>query len=406
VKTMELVTVPGSRFGGAVKRAGDAAIDLFGIGRRTCDYARPLRSAEPPVSAADRARLIGAAGADEVVITLMRQALTPGGEDAFAAGEAEVPALLEHLEREGALADPASYHEAPHVPDLEWTTRSVLGRTFEQVTFRSPYAPPPSVPGATRYAEQTGNSTAHAWVLRQTSRAPWVVCVHGAGMGDPLVDLMLFRARALHSRGFNVAIAVLPHHGPRGLARFNGSFPSVDVVSNLHGASQAIADVRAVLAYITARGEPAALHGLSLGSYVAAGVAALEPTLSAVVVGVPVVNLARIMRTHTPENRTREPRYVEVFEHAIALEGVTSPIRLGLPATKVRQIYAGRADRFVPTDQVLELVEHWDLDDAAWYTGGHLGFMTTPTSRHCLDDALVEAGLAHRQDDGDMVAVV
>ena len=405
VKTTDLVTVPGSRLGGVASRASSAASDLAGIGRRTCEYARPLGSVQPPLGASVRARMIAAAVADELVITLMRQAMLPGGESAFAAGEAEAPELVDLLEQEGVLDDPASYHQAPHVPDLEWTSRSVMGRRFEQVTFRSPYAPPASVPGAIRYAQQTDNAVARAWMLRQTQSAPWVVCVHGAGMGDPLADLVLFRARTLHAQGFNVAIAVLPHHGPRGLSRFDGSFPSVDVVSNLHGASQAIADVRAVLAYVEARGERAALHGISLGSYVAASVAALEPRVRAVVVGVPVVNLARIMRLHTPEQRAQEPRFVEMLDHALALEGVTSPIRLGRPATPVRRIYAGRADRLVPADQVQELVEHWELDDATWYTGGHLAFMTSKTARRCLEDALVDAELASRSDDGSITAL-
>jgi len=195
----------------------------------------------------------------------------------------------------------------------------------------------------------------------------------------------------------------LPHHGPRGVARFEGAFPSVDVVSNLHGASQAIADVRSVLAYIAERGEPAALYGLSLGGYVAGAVAALEPSLSAVVVGVPVVNLARLMRSHTPVRNSRDPHYREMFDRAADLEAVTSPIHLGRPATSVRRVYAGRADRLVPPDQVDELVAHWAIDDADWYSGGHLGFMATPAVRRCLDDALVDAGLARRHD-GQIVA--
>jgi pimeloyl-ACP methyl ester carboxylesterase len=387
---------------GAVRRAGGVAIDLVGAGRRTFDYARPLASDDPSLSAADQAKLIAAAGADELVLSLMRQLHMPGDDGAFAEGD--VPAMVEFLAAAGVFADPASYHEAPGVPDLEWTSRAVIGRAFEHATFHSPYAPHSSVPGATRYAEQTDNAVAHAWIVPQKASAPWVVCVHGAGMGDPVIDLVLFRAHALHRQGFNVAIAVLPHHGPRGVARFEGAFPGVDVVSNLHGASQAIADVRSVLAYVADRGEPAALYGLSLGGYVAASVAALEPSLAAVVVGVPVVNLARLMRSHTPPQNSRDPHYREMFDRAADLEAVTSPIQLGRPVTPVRRIYAGRADRLVPFDQVDELVAHWDIDDADWYVGGHLGFMTASSARRCLEDALVDAGLARRHD-GDVVAV-
>ena len=40
------------------------------------------------------------------------------------------------------------------------------------------------------------------------------------------------------------------------------------------------------------------LFGLSLGGYVAAAVAALEPALAGVVVGVPVVDIPEIIRTN------------------------------------------------------------------------------------------------------------
>jgi pimeloyl-ACP methyl ester carboxylesterase len=403
VSAVTITASPVAHVGRMIRRAGGVALDVVDVGRRTYEYARPLGSAEPPIPAGDRARLIAAAGADELLLTFMRQALIPDEEDPFAASAEELPALVDHLEAAGVFADPASFHEPPRVPELEWTSRAVIGRPYEHVTFRSPYAPAASVPGATRYARQTDNAIAHAWVVPQEMPAPWVVCVHGAGMGDPLVDLVLFRAHALHRQGFNVALTVLPHHGPRGVGRFRGAFPGVDLVTNLHGASQAIADVRAVLAYVATRGEPTALYGLSLGGYVAAAVAALEPSLCAAIVGIPVVDLSGLMRSHTPRQHARDPRFLEMFEHAAALEAVTSPIRLGRPAAPVRRIYAGRADRLVRAEQIVPLVEHWGLDDATWYTGGHLGFMTSPTTRRCLDDALVDAGLACRRD-GDVVA--
>jgi len=316
---------------------------------------------------------------------------------------AEAPTLVEYLDHAGALTDPTIYHEAPRVPDLESRSRSIAGRRFEHVTFPSQYAPSASVPGAARYAEQTGNKIAHAWMLRQQSPAPWVVCVHGAGMGDPMVDLTLFRAAALRREGFNVAIPVLPHHGPRGAGRFQLAFPSADLVGNLHGAAQAIADVRAVLAYIAARDEPAALYGISLGAYVAAAVAPLEPSLAAVMVGVPVVAIADLFRTHAARQNANDKSFVGLFECARELEAVTSPLRLGRPVTEIRRIYAGRADRLVRPDQVEKLVEHWGVGDATWYSGGHIGFMTSRAVRRCLSEALLDAGIARRHN-GHIVA--
>ena len=64
-------------------------------------------------------------------------------------------------------------------------------------------------------------------------------------------------------------------HGPRGAGRFEVAFPSEDPTKNFHAASQAIADVRALLAYIDSCHERSVLYGISLGAYVAGAVAAL-----------------------------------------------------------------------------------------------------------------------------------
>ena len=176
-------------------RAGGVALDLVDVGRRTYGFAQPLGKAEPPLSGLDQARLVAAAGADELVLTLMRQVHMPSEEAAFDTLAEELPDLVAYLEAHGVFADPASHHVAPSLPELDWTQRSVIGRGFEQVTFRSPYAPPDDMPGATRYAQQTDNAIAHAWVVCHEQPAPWLVGVHGAGMGDPMIDLVLFRAR-------------------------------------------------------------------------------------------------------------------------------------------------------------------------------------------------------------------
>jgi pimeloyl-ACP methyl ester carboxylesterase len=381
---------------------GRVAFDFMDTGRRTYDFARPLYRREAPIGRFERARLITAAGADELMLTLFRQRRTPDHEE-IATTLAEARTLVEYLDHAGVLTDSTIYHEAPRVPDLEWRSRAIAGRRFEHVTFRSPYAPGASVPGAARYAEHTGNEIAHVWMLRRQSPAPWVVCVHGAGMGDPMVDLALFRAAALHREGFNVAIPVLPHHGPRGAGRFQLAFPSADLVGNLHGAAQAIADVRAVLAYIAARDEPAALYGISLGGYIAAAVASLETSLSAVIVGVPIVAMADLFRTHASRRYVDDEALVGLLECARELEAVTSPVRLGRPVTTIRRIFAGRADRLVRPDQVEKLAEHWGVGDVTWYSGGHIGFMTSAAARRCLSEALLDASIA-RRDNGHIVA--
>ncbi|MBK5288306.1 MAG: alpha/beta fold hydrolase, partial [Acidimicrobiia bacterium] len=231
------------------------------------------------------------------------------------------------------------------------------------------------------------------WILRHDEPAPWIVCVHGAGMGDPLVDIFAFRAGALHRAGFNVAIPVLPHHGPRGVGRFAMGFPTDDPVMNFHGAAQAITDVRAVLVAIEQRNEPAMLFGISLGGYVAAAVAALEPSVRGVVVGVPVVDLSSLIRRHAPERFTLHPLFDAMYEVSRSLESYSSPLELPIPETSIRRVWAGRADRLVQPDQVARIVDRWEDPPTYWYQGGHMGFLGLPQVRRHTRGAIVDSGL-------------
>lgn len=240
----------------------------------------------------------------------------------------------------------------PGRPSSPGSSGSVGHVRFQHASFPTAYVPSDSVPGVDRFRAQTGNRTAHAWILTHERPAPWIVCVHGAGMGDPLADIFAFRAGALHRAGFNVAIPVLPHHGPRGAGRFAVGFPTDDPTLNFHGAAQAIADVRAVLVTIEQRNEPAMLLGISLGSYVAAAVAALEPSVRGVVIGVPVVDLSALLRQHAPGRFVRHPLFEALCEVSRSLESYSSALVLPLPTTRIRRIWAGRGDRLVPPDQV------------------------------------------------------
>jgi pimeloyl-ACP methyl ester carboxylesterase len=388
----------------SLRRLGTVGSDLAAALARTVAFARQLGREPKPPAPLRRASLTAAAAGDELLLACFQQLHTRVDEVGFATVLGESKRLADHLEERGVLADPESWHSASPAAVLDEVPRRIGHISFCHARYASAYRPEATVPGAVRYAEQTRNDTVHAWMLRHPGPAPWVVCVHGAGMGDPFADMLVFRATSLHAAGFNVAIPVLPHHGPRGVGRLSLAFPGDDPTLNLHGASQAVADVRAMLAYIANRGEHAVLYGLSLGGYVAAAVAALEPDLAGIVVGVPVVDMADLMRTHTPARFARHPRYDEFFDLVLRLDPVTSPVGLPSPSVPVRRIWAGRADRLVRPDQVTRLREHWDMPPVSWYQGGHLGFFGAPTVRRCVAETLVSSGVARRRE-GRLVAV-
>jgi pimeloyl-ACP methyl ester carboxylesterase len=392
---------------GVMRRLWTIGADLSDAVNRTVGFARRLGREPDADGVLSRARLTAAAAADELLLATFRQLRAPTSDEHFASTLEEATGLVAYLDRNGVLAAPETFHRAPS-PSVMTVRMRRVGRTrFGHATYPSPYAPDADVPGATRFARDTDNQIVHAWMLRQTVRAPWVVCLHGAGMGDPPADMIAFRAAYLHSCGFNVAIPVLPHHGPRGAGRFEVAFPTDDPAVNLHAAAQAIADVRALLAYIATCEEPAVLFGISLGAYVAAAVAALEPTLAGVIVGVPVVDISDLMRTHAPPRFLHHPLFADFCTIAEQLE--TATCALGLPAPtggpKTRSIWAGRADRLVRPTQVRRLVAHWGSPDVCWYAGGHMGFLGSRVVRRHVSRALVDAGVGEDRD-GRLAAVV
>ena len=387
-----------------LQRLRTAGSDLSAAVHRTFDFARQLFTERQPGRPLQRAALVAAAAGDELLLACFQQLHAPLNDKAFAETLGESRDLVSYLEGREAMTEPGTWHVDPAPAPLTESARRIAHISFSHATYPSPYVLEDGVPGASRYAQHTRNEVVHAWLLRQARSAPWVVCVHGAGMGDPFADLAAFRASSLHRAGFNVAIPVLPHHGPRGSGRFTLAFPSDDPAGNLHGASQAIADVRALLAYIEACGERAVLFGISLGAYVAGAVAALEPSLAGVVVGVPVVDIPDLLRTHAPARFLRHPRFEDLYQLAGRLDPVTSPLGLSPPVTGVRRIWAGRADRLVRPTQVERLSARWGTPEVSWYQGGHLGFFGAPTVRRCVSNALVDAGVA-RWDDGHLVAL-
>ena len=395
---VDIAPAPGD--GGGVSSVGRFAARLHALGadvsaavRRVTGYASRVRTTGS-VGPRERTRLVVSAALDEALLTTFQTLRAPTDFTEFASKLQEADELVVHLEAAGAFDAPADYHHRPGPATFEGTARRVGHVRFQHVTFASPYRPDASVPGAARFEEQTDNHSAHAWVLGHDHAAPWVVCVHGAGMGNPLADIFAFRAGALHRAGFNVAIPVLPHHGPRGAGRFAVAFPTDDPVVNFHGAAQAIADVRAVVATVSAGGEPVVLHGISLGAYVASAVAALDTSVCGVIVGVPVVDLPGLMRTHAPARFTHHPLFETLFTISERLEAMTSSLALPLPTASVRRVWAGRADRLVRPNQVQRLIDRWSVEDAYWYQAGHMGFLGASGVRRYIARALVDAGVA------------
>jgi hypothetical protein len=216
-------------------------------------------------------------------------------------------------------------------------------------------------------------------------------------MGRPTIDLTLFRARWLHDElGLNVVIPVQPLHGPRrrGLAR-GVTYPGPDLMDNVHGAAQAVWDIRRTLAWIRAEDPvaPIGLTGVSLGGYAAALVASLDRDLACAILGVPCVDLVELIDHHARVAQRGPRRDLLAAAHRIGR--VVNPLALTPAISRERRyVYAGVADRLVhPRDQVIQLWEHWGRPDIHWYTGGHVLFSRSEPVWRFVREALARSGL-------------
>jgi hypothetical protein len=296
----------------------------------------------------------------------------------------------------GWLDDPRRYHESPPVlRDPSVRRRGIGPLSFEHLRFPSAYEPHPDEPGRDRWLGYRRNQTAHAWVLRHRGAPrPWVVCVNGYRTGEPMVDMLTFRAGHLHRRlGLNVAIVVQPLHGPRRIGRPSGDRTVFAGALNLvHTVAQAAWDVRRVLSWVRgAQSAPAVgVHGVSLGGLVVSLTAALDGGLDAVIAGVPEADIVRGMR------RNVEPLLPPFYEQwglswqpLERVVAVVSPLSLPAPPSpETLFIYAGLADRWVRPSNVKALWAHWGRPAICWYQGSHLSFMAEPDVRRFVDGAL------------------
>lgn len=306
-------------------------------------------------------------------------------------------------EARGWLANPGAYHQEP--PPLvsgaladAATWYGPRRQRFGRLVFESGYAPHPGEPGRERWLDHPSNGTVHAYVLEHEEPRPWLVCVHGFGMGTPLLNFAGFQVAHLHETlGLNLVLPVLPLHGPRGQKRFSGGeVLEPDYMKMVFLFAQAAWDVRRVVSWARARGGgDVGLYGISLGGYVSALVAGLEDDLSCVIAGIPCVDFPNLARDNEPWIMRRYGGELRVDWSVVrTVSHVVSPLALPPRVPKERRfIYAGIADRIVHPDQPRALWRHWDEPEIHWFSGGHVLGVLNASTREFLSRCLATAGL-------------
>ena len=252
--------------------------------------------------------------------------------------------------------------------------RSLRGGQVVDVRWRSGYRPIADEPEVlARYRSQPENETAHARLWLHSDRPrPAVILIHGYLGGQYAVEERAWPVRWLFSKlGLDLAIPVLPFHGPRNGGR-RPLFPSSDPRINVEGFRQTAWDLLSLRRALSARGAPAVgIMGMSLGGYSTALALTADDELA---FGVPFIPLASIADFARDGGRlVGEPR--EQREQHEALEAVHAPVSpLARPAridpARIRVI-AGKSDRITPPAHARRLGAHFGAPVETFY-GGHL----------------------------------
>src|SRR4051812_35096914 len=344
--------------------------------------------------------LAGAVALDTLVTLPMGLLASGGSTEHYARSSAEVDDAVDFYDRAGWLHEPAGRHPAPtDVPDgqIEPARRDGL----ETLRFESRWEPVEGEPGGERWRSFTANRVVPVRLMRHPGDPrPWLVMLHGQGMGRPS-DHRMLGVRRLHEQlGLNVALPVLPMHGPRaaGYAPDRLFVSNVYPVNNVLGVSQAVWDVRRLLLWLQADQGATAIGvaGLSLGSYVTSLLSTLEVDLCCVVALVPEPDLADSLRAAEPALPSKRRLHRALYDHRVTtIYQSISPLARPCLVPRVRRfIAAGQAARIARPAGAAQLWRHWEEPSILWQPRGHVTAARGRVYDDHVSSALAASGLA------------
>lgn len=313
----------------------------------------------------------------------------------------ETNAALDVFREQGWDKDPASFHADPVTPEnVHFTPRKARGHSYEQMRFTSAYTPRSELPGADRWEKFNANREVSGTVFRHADKSrPWLLCIHGYGMGIPQVDFEAFNPQRLHHElGYNLLMLTLPLHGVRKESWLSGDhYMCGDMLNTFNAQAQATSDLRQGLAWIREQGEgdespEISVIGFSLGGLNASLLAALEPELKKVIAVVPLSDIANVFWHHSPSFLLQA--YVDAGVSKADAQTLFAPISpLQMPvvvAKEKRLIIGGRGDLIIPPNVVSDLWEHWDRPAINWFDGSHMSCAAEKEANAAIKRALSE----------------
>jgi hypothetical protein len=368
---------------------------------RAADARRAGTTIEPGVPTPEpSAGLVGAVALDTLLTLPMGLAVSVGTPKQYARGDAELDDAVAFYGDMGWLDDPSGRHPAPEAEVDGRVVREGRKGTLELLCFESAWRPAAGEPGGARWTAVAANQTVPVRLLRHEGEPrPWLIAVHGQGMGRPS-DIGLLRVRRLHDElGLNIALPVLPMHGSRatGFAADRQFVSNTFLVNNVLGLTQAVWDLRRLLSWLrTDQRAPAiGMLGLSLGSYATSLLSTYEGDLACAVVVVPTADLAGALRSTEPAVASKRRLHRALHDdRSSALHSVVSPLaRPCLVPRERRFIVAGQADRIAPPSDAARLWQHWEEPSINWRPRGHITTWRSSIYDDHLDETLTASGL-------------
>jgi hypothetical protein len=344
-----------------------------------------------------------AAAVDALVAGPMPVLSSLGSPEHYAAASAELDAAVVYYRDAGWFDDPLCRHRRPDAPhDVQVGPLQGRSHGIELVRFDRGWQPETGEPGAERWLSLGANERVPVRLLRHPGAPrPWLVAVHGQGMGRSS-DVKMLGVRRLHEElGINVALPVLPLHGPRacGFSPYRQFASNVFATNNVLGLTQSVWDVRRLLRWLLDDQQAPALGllGVSLGSYVINLLSTLEGDLACLVSVVPTSDLAASMREAAPLTSAKRRLHRQLHDDRSALvHRVVSPLaRPCLVPHERRHIVAGQVDGIAPPRGAAQLWQHWDEPSIAWRPRGHVTAWRGKDYDDHIASVLTSCGLRH-----------
>jgi pimeloyl-ACP methyl ester carboxylesterase len=219
------------------------------------------------------------------------------------------------------------------------------------------------------------NRTAYARLFLGPARPPRpaVIAVHGYMQGGHwLVEEMRWPITGFLRRGLDVALPVLPAHGPRaGNRRGAPNFPSADPRLTNEGFRQAVIDIVSLAHWLKERGAPhVGIMGISLGGYTSALVATVSRAIDFVMPMIPLASVADFARA---QGRLGVgPSAIAQHEALERANWVASPLARPLRISPSRAlVVAAEHDRITPVSHAERIARHFACE-LLTIPGGHL----------------------------------